>query len=1203
MKKKLLIALLCLLIAAFGTLTVFSSDLASRCDVDGDGSVTVLDALIVLRYITDGEIKPDHPDVPVKPFTQSATIVLTATDKVNAVHGEPLAEQGYVQFRMLNEYGQIEAKPYYCQASALDITDKAEQYLFHSYNVKSTDGFNTFTEVEKVEAVKTDKVTRANQGTITINGTTYRLVEFFSRSNTTAGSGTPEIILRHENNGYAPILLYNTVTAYPEILLFDDNGDGTPDRGLYKEYQLGQYKLNNRIVNVDGSGIRNYLSNPLLVGKTVEQDDRIVYSYNETANVLYVKEKAQKISGVIGGLNISAGKITVGGVEYAIGIANLPGAWTTVNLTANMLGKYADIYTIEDKIVYFTDYANSSEFVVFDSHIGINQIGYPNVYAYIQNNVKKVITVSSFEGKTTDYSTDSSWVNEFIANANCGDLFTGSKDLNGYYKLSSSVEMTKSNISSAEEFKLLAYSNNKVRIPDASIKTLTEDTVFIVVTNGIIKTAKGLYAKAYLPSADTTLLTANVGASYIIVCNSANPANIDFIYVSDGAFTPNVPFSQSSKFIVYDSYIGINQLGYPCIYGYIQNNTKEILTVSSVHSLSDIPYVPSNTFEELKSGATYYGTPDSRGYYDLEAASDLPVLTEGGTIDLLPDSTGVVTVFGSTPKIITDDTVFLVVDKGKIKTAKGLRNSASTTLLTANAGAQYKTIYNGDILSFVYVSDGIFSPLFLKTTDAVVYLDEDLTLLASQSINNGYTYTWEYTYTNAIDVVNGGLLPYNIVCYNYPLTTGNFYLIRDGAVVFQIKALDVAAAEREMADARASGENLLLSETVAYQTATTDENGNVYLYKFPAGYGLSAADINASNQTCTVFFPSTAYVGTPAVSYSNVNFIGYTLKENGIQNTAADSVTPKDFSGDTAYLNALRTKEQYIFNYLGIGGSMVGSDAMPNIVCIADYNSVSHQAIAFKRQYKSIEDATNPTVTVDNPNSFVEYIIYKTTSGPYAMTNWDRLRTAVSGPATGDVDVTNAIKLFAADGTFVDPAKYGLTYTLKDALVFAYNDKQAYLEVRRDPMNKEVLAASDDYYMTFELNGSIYLCDKITISLAGSEVWYNVPACIIKNITATAGGKQFTLFIELGETQLTLTQIEYALQNMRLTLYKGDAATGNYAVICDVIRLVKWVNIYGTEFAFTLEAHEIFTPGDYAFELSFPAEPLNLNHAIEFAVA
>jgi len=998
-----------------------------------------------------------------------ATIVLTATNKVNVLGGDPVIKANYVQFRVLKANGQLGAVAYHCQKSELGITDDAEKYLYNSYNVLTQDDYESFVKVNKVEAVTTAKVAKANSGKITVDGTTYKLVgEYTNLNNKPTNKYTePELIVLNENDKYSLMTKYNTTTAYPEMVLFDDNLDGNYDRGLYKDYQLGQYKSTSRIADVAGSGTTTLLYNPIFVGLKPAANDRIVYSYNEAANVLYVKEKAEKVSGVIGGLNTATGKITVGGVEYPIGVANLPGAWTTANITTNILGKNASIYTIDGKMVYFTDYQSGSKLVVFDSYIALNQLGYPNVYAYVQNNVKEVITVSSYNFKTYefyDYPTGtSSWFNEFIMNANTGDLFTGTKDLNGYYNLSTSVSMTKSNIASATTLDLLAYTNDRVKIFGTSGKNLTENTVFIVVDNGVIKTAKGLYANVNLPTASTTLLTAKAGANYKIVYNSSNSANIDFVYVSNGFFAPGIQFSQSAK-----------------------------------------------------------------------------------------------------------------------------------------------------------------------AADTVVYLDEDMTLVTSQQINNVDAYTWAYTYANAIDIVNGGLLPYNIVCYNYQLTAKSFYLINDGVVVKKVTPYDFAAAQKEIADAAAEEPSRVLAEadTKAYKNATKDAAGKVYVFKFAPGTGLKSGDISVDANYNIVRFPTSIAAPASYVQYYNAAFVGYAMIDGNIKNTDASNVAPKN-NTDAVFKGAMHQKSQYIFNYSEILGTKIGGVAMPSTVCIVDYNTDfdgnSYPSL-FVREYLNAArsgSGTSSSKWKNNdprqinlhdedgdgvssalmPVSFVQYIVYRSTSGTTATTNWDRLRSVVGGAATGDVDVTNAIKLFAADGTFIDPAKYGLTYTLKDNLVFAYNDKQCFLEIRRDPMNKEYLPAAKDYYMTFEQNGSTYLCDMVTISLAGCNVWYDGAASIIKSISASNGGKQFTLFIDLAKTQLSYSQVEYALKNMRLTLYKGDGATDNYAKVSDVISLVKSVNVYGTEFAFTLEAHEIFTPGDYAFELSLIGDPLNLANAIEFVVA
>ncbi|MBE6565214.1 MAG: S-layer homology domain-containing protein [Ruminococcaceae bacterium] len=965
-----------------------------------------------------------------------ATIVLTATNKVNVLDGDPVIKQNYVQFRTLNEYGQLGAVAYHCQKSELGITDDAEKYLYNSYNVLTQDDFESFVKVNKVEAVTTAKVAKANAGKITIDGTTYKLVGKYTDLNNkpTNKYTEPEIIVLNENADYALMTGYSTTTAYPEMVLFDDNLDGQPDRGLYKEYQLGQYMSTSRIANVAGSGTTTILYNPIVVGLSVKANDKIVYSYNETANVLYVKEKAEKVSGVIGGINTATGKITVGGVEYPIGVANLPGAWTVANITTNMLGKNASIYTIDGKVVYFTDYANSSKFIVYDSYIGLNQLGYPNAYAYVQSNVKEVITISSYQFKTYqnyDYPTGISyWFNDFLATAKKGNLYTGTVDLNGYYNL---APTTATKTTSAKSLVLYPYTNNRVSFNGTNYN-LTENTVYIVVdAAGNIQTAKGLYANLNLPTTSTTLLTVNANGYYKIAASSSN---ITYLYVQDGAFASGVQFSQTAK-----------------------------------------------------------------------------------------------------------------------------------------------------------------------AADTVVYLDEDMTLVTSQQINKVDAYTWEYTYANAIDVVNGGLLPYNIVCYNYPLTAGSFYRINDGVVVEKITPFNAVAAQAEIANSAVAGSVITVADTAAYKAATKTADGKFYITYYVPGTAITGAK------------NSNGYITFAGEKYFNMALVGYVMIDGNIKNTDATNVAPKNFT-DAVYTGAISQKAQYVYNYSLIltkdaAGNYVGGTATPNLVVIADYQtdfSGNSFPSRFVRNYSNTEtkDAAgnyiNPRLSATAAaDSFVQYIVYRSTAGTAAHTNtnWDTLRTVVGGPATGDVNVTNALKLFAADGTFIDPVKYGLTYTLKDALVFGYNEKQAFLEVRRDPMNREVLPVAANYYMTFENNGKITLCDKVTISLANADVWYATAAKpIITSVTATKGGNQFTVFVDLANYQLTLAQVENALRTMRTTLYKnGDTKWDDVATLASV------TNIYGTEFAFTFYAHQNFDAANYAFELSFVDAPLNFAHAFTFTVA
>ncbi|MBE6565264.1 MAG: hypothetical protein E7655_08340 [Ruminococcaceae bacterium] len=832
MKKNLLIVVLCVLLAALSVLTVFSANAAARYDVDGDGSVTVLDALAILRYITDGEGQPSDPSA------VETTIVLTATDTVSILNGDSPAQPGSVRFRVLNEFGQLGNVSYTCKASALGIADSAEAYLFHSYHVRTNDDFATFAEVKKVEAVSAESVTAKGDGKITVDGVTYTLVEQLDPD-----SDTPALIVRGENKNYA--LLYSIdANAYPELTLFDDNGDGTPDRGLYKDYQFGLYTSSFAIADADGKTVRTVLIDPTVIGKDIKIGDFIVYSYNETADLLYVKEVAEKISGVVSGLNAGSGTIRVGGVYYPYGLDTLPGAWTYPNsISTQLLGKIIDLYTVGGRGVYF--------------------------------------------------------------------------------------EMSTSN---------------------------------------------------------------------------------------------------SAPVIVYIS----------------------------------------------------KGTP-------------------------------------------------------------------------------YEYKYN-------------------STT------------------NQYHPYTEQ-----AINVVNGGILPYGI--YLSQSNVG-FYVSQNGSVASPVTPLDIAAAESEIKEVASAGGTLSLSNTRAYQAATKDKNNHVYLYKFSPGYGLRYQDINTTIKTCTVRFPSASYTGTDNafVSYSNTVLLPYAMVNNKIKTTDDSDAEPRVFNH--LLTATMHQKTQYMVNYSGIAADS------SNAVCITVYQSDFDRLSSpshFVRHYANVNNnPDNPRISAISRKDFVEYVVFRTAGGPVSTHSWDRLRLAAGGAETGDVDVTKAMKLHCADGTVVDPAACGLTFTVKDSLFFGEDEKQSFLEIRRDPMKNEPLPSLDNYYITFEYEGLTYLVDRISISLAGSAVWYaDSPYTVLDKVTATADGNQFTLFVDLADLQLTIAQVENALKTMTNTLYRYQLVSATYLhqEWDRAADLISFAKITDTEYAFTFEAHETFTPGEYAFELSFPGNYLNFIHAIKFTVS
>ncbi len=467
-----------------------------------------------------------------------AVIVLTATNKVNVLGGEPVLKNGYVQFRTLDEYGQLGTVAYHCQATELGITDTAEKYLYYAYEILTQDDFASFIKVAAVDTATTTAVKGANNSRITIDGKTYKLVDKYTSLNNkpTNKYTEPEIILRDENDAYALMTEYEVAAVYPEIVTFDINKDGAPDAGLYKDYSFGVYK-STYVNDVDGMLVELLVkgSQAAVVGAKPAANDYIRYSYNGVSNVLYVGEVAEKVSGLYTGVKNNV--ITMGGADYEVGIKDFQVPSTAY--VTDMLGKKGSIYLLKDPagkqkvVVIGDDYAGGGTLVVYDSYICLNQIGYPQVYAYVGSNLKSVISVQSVDFETyqnyiyATYSAGASyWYSDFLNTAARGDAFWGTHDLNNtYYDLSSA------------EDKLILVDNGGVGhfnsttsfVLGGKTVTVTKDTVYIVVDKSgdepLVHTYKGTASKA------GDAFTVNAGAEVYVTAG--------LVYISDGNFNAN----------------------------------------------------------------------------------------------------------------------------------------------------------------------------------------------------------------------------------------------------------------------------------------------------------------------------------------------------------------------------------------------------------------------------------------------------------------------------------------------------------------------------------------------------------------------------------------------------------------------------------------------------------------------------------------
>ena len=561
----------------------------------------------------------------------------------------------------------------------------------------------------------------------------------------------------------------------------------------------------------------------------------------------------------------------------------------------------------------------------------------------------------------------------------------------------------------------------------------------------------------------------------------------------------------------------------------------------------------SDFLNTAQRGDAFWGTQDLNStYFDLSSAAAKMIALDNGGNGVFNSTTSF--ALGGKTVTVTKDTVYIVVDRTGnepiVRTYKGTAKAAGNAF-TVNPGAQ---VYVS--ASVVYISDGTYTGNVLFTfngaaSNTVIYIDGDVQLTDAQCINGeDGGFVWAYTYKNAIDVVYGDLLSYDIVSYGQKLAGKGFYVVEQGVVT-----------QKLVENANGNFE---------------DQDGNEVILFFPSG----------NTQTTMTYNQSKAKVN--GTEYNSVSKFGYVLLDDGeVKNDSG--ATPKNYGTNAVYCGALGAHGKYAYNYALLAAQGVG---VTNVVVLSvfhnDFDTAGYPS-AYYRNYVPYNCGAQINATAANL-TYSEYIGFQTTSLT-TNTNWDMIRVSAGVEATGEQDVTAAVKLYDNDGNYIDAEAYGLTFTVMDNLyapqVNGTMTKTSFLKVSRDPANTAEYNGNSDLilnnaYIVYEYNGETRLVDKITtIALAG----YTHFVDIFEGFSAVAGQNDFVAYIDadvVADYDLTIDQVMNVLAKAPIYLLKNGAKFSNVYLFGTYNYIVG-----STQYSVTFRGTLNFEAGtDYEFEIS-----------------
>lgn len=348
-----------------------------------------------------------------------ATVVLTATEDLRISSRVSLAEEDTLVFCELNTDGTVNhSSAFSLDAADFDFTDPND-YLGKSYRVTSVMNYENILTISECESeilnqnMISDLLTVVNSTSdyIKLGNIRFDVVSKYSydlEENITPQSN--EIIIYGVGESYEPssVLseddIYGT-NAYYTLTTYDDNGDGYPDRALYRPYSFALYTKTGTNIKLEGASVFNLKSNEVtLTGTAAATGNYILYSYIPDAAEIDILKVMTVNTGTVVEYDTDSIKIkpvtSTAGTEYAYGNEQLRGAYYAA--VRSIFTADPTVSYIGSSIKYITDNTYAGLAVLM---LSVTDPGGNNTTGYVsQNNcavVRNVDTTNIMNGYIT----------------------------------------------------------------------------------------------------------------------------------------------------------------------------------------------------------------------------------------------------------------------------------------------------------------------------------------------------------------------------------------------------------------------------------------------------------------------------------------------------------------------------------------------------------------------------------------------------------------------------------------------------------------------------------------------------------------------------------------------------------------------------------------------------------------------------------
>lgn len=300
-----------------------------------------------------------------------STIVLTATQQLRINPRVKPAASGKLVFCELNPDGTIDTTT----AVSLNASDfgfaNPDEYLGKSFRVTSVMNYQNILSIEEceTETLTQNTISRAlsvfspTGDYIKLDNVTYEVVPRYSYDLEDDTPVSKEIIIYGAGDIYDSVSvlsasdIYGT-TAYYTLTTYDDNGDGYPDRALYRPYSFALYTKSGNDIKLEGDLTHNLKANAVdITGTNATTGNYVLYSYIPDASAVDILKTMPVVSGTV--VSYTADTITLKAntsttsSEYDLGDAMLPGAYPSA--VKNKLAANPGVSYIGNTVKYAVD--------------------------------------------------------------------------------------------------------------------------------------------------------------------------------------------------------------------------------------------------------------------------------------------------------------------------------------------------------------------------------------------------------------------------------------------------------------------------------------------------------------------------------------------------------------------------------------------------------------------------------------------------------------------------------------------------------------------------------------------------------------------------------------------------------------------------------------------------------------------------------